>query len=86
MPQDPYTQEVLSLIQSADLENTEHKLLTFFIEDAVDPTRAAKYISDHIEHKGSNSKEQALRSISQDWKTLVERRMCFAPLCLVLLA
>ncbi|RJE20182.1 hypothetical protein PHISCL_07480 [Aspergillus sclerotialis] len=84
MSQEPYAQQVLSLIQSADLENTEHKLLTFFIEDAVDPTRAAKYISNRIELKGSNSKEQVLRSISHDWKRLLERCMCFVPVYLAL--
>ncbi|PGG95411.1 hypothetical protein AJ79_10071 [Helicocarpus griseus UAMH5409] len=66
-------QQALSLIESANLEHTEHKLLTLFIEDAVDPAFAAKYILDRENARTTSSKEYTLRLIKNDWRRLLSK-------------
>ncbi|PGH13414.1 hypothetical protein AJ79_03693 [Helicocarpus griseus UAMH5409] len=67
-------QQALSLVESADLEHTEHQLLTLFIEDAVDPARPAKYVLDRGSAGGASSREHSLRLIKNDWRRLLARR------------
>lgn len=70
-------QQVRSLIESTPLGHTEHKLLSLFVEDAVDPSRAAKYILDRIAAESSSSREKTLRSIKDDWRSLLHRCKLF---------
>lgn len=86
MPPDRYIQDVLALIESAELENVEHNLLRLFVEDAVDSSRAAEYIADRIDHRGSDSNEQVLRSIKSGWASLLHRCTCSIASCVSFIA
>ncbi|KAK2755520.1 hypothetical protein FQN54_006460 [Arachnomyces sp. PD_36] len=71
---DKPVEEALSLIRSTQLSVSEHKVLSFFVEDAVDPNYAAKYllkwVSDNSKHRGT---EHCLRQFKNDWRQLSDR-------------
>lgn len=79
MSSNPRVHQVLSLIEAADLEYVEHNLLRSFVENAVDPTQSTEYITNRIDRQGSNSKEQVLRSIKDDWGSILQRCMRLGP-------
>lgn len=62
---------VLEVLNSADLSPTEHLLLKYFIEGAVDPELAARYLDSRI--RQSQDVEANLRSFKLDWRRLVSK-------------
>ncbi|KAK2823874.1 hypothetical protein FQN49_007532 [Arthroderma sp. PD_2] len=67
-------QTVLDVILAARLTPTEHLLLERYLDEAVDPDYAARYLlqrlNDGDPYRGS---EAALRDFKQDWKRLVSK-------------
>ena len=66
-------QTALTAIFSARLTPTEHLLLKDFVEGAVDPGRAARYVLQRIDNS-KRSIEEELRCLKRDWRRLVSRR------------
>lgn len=72
---DKLVEKALSLIRSAQLSVAEHKVLSFFIEDAVDPKYAAEYLLKRVPDTGNlGGTEHSLRQFKDDWRQLTERR------------
>lgn len=72
---DQLVEKAISLIRSAHLSVAEHKILSFFIEDAVDPKSAAEYLLKRVPNTGNIwGAEQSLRQFKDDWRQLTEKR------------
>lgn len=68
-------EEAVSLIWSAQLPVAEHKILSFFIHDAVDPNHAAQYLLKCVSGTGNfRDTEDSLRQFKDDWRQLTDRR------------
>lgn len=63
----------LEVISSANLTPTEHLLLGHFIEKAVEPDLAARYLMSRVHRDRDLGVEASLRSFKQDWRKLVSR-------------
>lgn len=63
----------LELISSAGLSPTEHLLLEYFVEKAVDPDLAAQYLMSRVHRDAGVKLEACLRSFKEDWRTLTSR-------------
>lgn len=75
MQEDQDVQKALSTIASLTLSPPEHRLLSCFVQDAVDPKAAALYVLQRASRSGGGSihVETELYDLLKDWKRLVER-------------
>ncbi|KFY87516.1 hypothetical protein V498_07143 [Pseudogymnoascus sp. VKM F-4517 (FW-2822)] len=69
----------LELISSARLDPTEHHLLKHFVEGAVDPDRAARYLLSTVDKSTNQDVETCLRCFKKDWRDLVTTLTTFDP-------
>ena len=77
MDGDDYVGKALALILSIPLDPPEHKLLSCFVRDSVEPDAAARYVLRRASQCAGNGKdaEFELRHLLADWKQLVKRCM-----------
>ncbi|KAM5438413.1 hypothetical protein MferCBS31731_004990 [Microsporum ferrugineum] len=63
----------LDIIRSANLTPTEHLILEKFLDEAVDPSYAARYLLQRLNENPGRDTEAGLRVFEQDWKRLVSK-------------
>lgn len=63
----------LDIIRSANLTPTEHLILEKFLDEAVDPSYAARYLLQRLNENPGRDTEAGLRVFKQDWKRLVSK-------------
>lgn len=73
--EDQDVQKALSTIASLTLTQPEHRLLSCFVQDAVDPKAAALYVLQRASRNGKDliHMETELYNLLEDWKRLVKR-------------
>lgn len=67
MPQHDQYHSTVQLIEAAQLTPTEHLIWKAFLNEAVDPEHAARYIWERV-HASPGSPEKALRELKILWK------------------
>ncbi|TGO62030.1 hypothetical protein BOTNAR_0120g00160 [Botryotinia narcissicola] len=70
---------VNSAILAADLSPTEHLLLKYFIEEAVEPKLAAQFTQSIVD-QDENNVENNLRQFKKDWRNLASRLTVVEPI------
>lgn len=65
--------EAVEAIVAATLSPTEHKILSAFIEEAVDPRRAAAHILTRIRSAPEGIVEEVLRDFKREWHELAAK-------------
>ncbi len=75
MDDDHDVQKALALIVSVPLTPPEHKLLSCFVRDSVDPKATALYVLQRASQGTGKGKDGAfeLRHLLADWKQLLKR-------------